>query len=97
MHLTRHFAWLFLHSVVHPAQKTTMPGAVAIRNPLVLELIEEELANGAGRNATEVAENLIVAQSTQRRLNRVRSLPGSTVAAESKSAASLEPPHKRAG
>lgn len=45
---------------------------IAIRNPRVLDVVREELAQGAGRNATEAAENLILVGAEHRKLDRAR-------------------------
>lgn len=47
-----------------------VPETIAIRNPRVLEVVGEEMGFGAGRNATEAAENLILAGAEDRRLER---------------------------
>lgn len=49
-----------------------MPETIAIRNPRVLEVVDEEIEHGAGRNATEAAENLILAAAETRRVDRAR-------------------------
>ena len=33
---------------------------IALRNPRIVQVLHEETAKGAGRNATETAENLIL-------------------------------------
>lgn len=49
-----------------------MPETLAIRNPHVIAVVDQELEHGAGRNATEAAENLILAGAEQRRIDRDR-------------------------
>lgn len=49
-----------------------MPATIAIRNPRVLEVIDAEFKEGAGRNATEAAENLILDAAERRRMDRDR-------------------------
>ena len=44
--------------------------AIQIVNPLVLETIAREVEHGAGRNATEAAENLILQQAERRQVER---------------------------
>jgi hypothetical protein len=48
----------------------TVPETIAIRNPRILEVVGEEMEFGAGRNATEAAENLILASVEDRRVRR---------------------------
>ena len=55
-----------------------------LRNPRIVQLILEELRHEAGRNATEVAENLIAESCELRRVNRaIRNLGASTDAPKS--------------
>ena len=44
--------------------------AIQIRNPRIKQLVAEEQAHGAGRNASEAAENLISEAVEARRLKR---------------------------
>lgn len=48
---------------------------IAIRNPRICELVAAEQAGGAGRSATEAAENLILDGVELRRMKRD---PGAT-------------------
>lgn len=51
-----------------------MPAAsvesVTLKNPRVMHALDREMAEGAGRNATETAENLILEAAEQRRVTR---------------------------
>lgn len=53
-----------------------MPTAITIRNPIVIQRVLDEMPHGAGRNATEAAENLILEQSENRRFSRASSSNG---------------------
>lgn len=48
---------------------------IAIRNPGVIKIACEEMEHGAGRSATEAAENLIVAGAEARRMKRANDKP----------------------
>jgi len=47
-----------------------MPLSIQIKNPRTRELVADEMKFGAGRNATEAAENLIEEAAEMRRLRR---------------------------
>ncbi len=49
-----------------------MPDTIAVRNPHVINVAEDEMRQGAGRNLTEVAENLIMIGAETRRIERGR-------------------------
>lgn len=50
-----------------------MPETIAIRNPAIRELVDEEQKAGVGRSATETAENLIRDGAEYRRIRRAKS------------------------
>ena len=60
-----------------------MPESILLRNPRILEVVEEELRHGAGRNATEVAENLVFAGAENRRMARAGRTPAPSPRASS--------------
>jgi hypothetical protein len=46
--------------------------SVTLRNPRVIETLIRETGEGAGRNATETADNLILEAAEHRRVSRER-------------------------
>lgn len=48
---------------------------IAIRNPGVIKIACEEMEHGAGRSATEAAENLIMQAAEVRRMERASDKP----------------------